>query len=339
VGAAAVVQQVTWEEALRAGRVLFGTRADALLADAGWRDELKRAYKRRVLETHPDRARTLGRAEAELAREFQAVADAYRLLQDAPDVHRWVRARQPGPAAAWRPSQASGAAEAAAARRAAEARRAERARQAEARRGAEEVRARSASRRAEQARREEEARRAESVRREAEARRAAAAAEAVARAAREARAARSQKARTATAPDWRHVVRPRPLPRRRIRLAEYLYYSGRISWAVMVEAITWQRRQRPAVGRIAVEFGFLTPLEVAQVIERRWRAGEGSVPFGEFALRLGMITPFERLAMIGRQARLQRPIGQYFVERGFIGAHEFEDLRRQIVRHNLRHFV
>ncbi|HSN13799.1 MAG TPA: molecular chaperone DnaJ, partial [Anaeromyxobacteraceae bacterium] len=112
-----------------------------------------------------------------------------------------------------------------------------------------------------------------------------------------------------------------------------------ISWAVMVEAITWQRRQRPAVGRIAFEFGFLTPLEVAQVIERRWRAGEGSVPFGEFALRLGMITPFERLAMIGRQTRLQRPIGQYFVERGFIGEHEFEDLRRQIVRHNLRHFA
>jgi hypothetical protein len=43
--------------------------------------------------------------------------------------------------------------------------------------------------------------------------------------------------------------------------------------------------------------------------------------------------------MIGRQARLQRPIGQYFVERGLIQEHEFEDLRRQIVRHNLRHYV
>jgi hypothetical protein len=129
------------------------------------------------------------------------------------------------------------------------------------------------------------------------------------------------------------------MPRRRIRLAEYLYYSGRISWAVMVEAIAWQRRQRPAVGRIAVDFGFLTPLEVIDVIERRHRAGAHEVPFGEFALRLGMITPFERLAMVGRQVRLQRPIGQYFVERGLIGEHEFEDLRRHIVRHNLRHYV
>lgn len=107
----------------------------------------------------------------------------------------------------------------------------------------------------------------------------------------------------------------------------------------MVEAIAWQRRQRPAVGRIAVEFGFLTPLEVAELIDRRLRAGDGGVPFGEFALRLGWITPLERLAMIGRQLRLQRPIGQFFVERGLVGEHEFEGLRREIVRHNLRHFA
>lgn len=336
MGATAVVQQVTWEEALRAGRVLFGTSADALLAGAGWRDELKRAYKRRVLETHPDRAQTLGRAETELAREFQAVADAYRLLQEAPDGSGWVRSRQPPPAA-WRPAPKGGAAAEAAraARREAEARRAERARQAEqaAKRREEEQRARS-NRRAEQARRdEEEARLAEAVRSAAQARRA----EEGARAAREARARRPRTAEPA--PDWRHVTKARPLPRRRVRLAEFLYYSGRISWAVMVEAITWQRLQRPAVGRIAVDFGFLTPLEVAKVIERRWRAGAAGVPFGEYALRIGAITPFERLAMIGRQTRLQRPIGQFFVERGLIGEEEFEDLRRQIVRHNLRHYV
>ncbi|HSM91779.1 MAG TPA: J domain-containing protein [Anaeromyxobacteraceae bacterium] len=333
MGAAAVVQQVTWEEALRAGRVLFGTRADALLAGAGWRDELKRAYKRRVLETHPDRARTLGRAETELAREFQAVADAYRLLQEVPDLHRWIRAR-PAPAAR-RPAPAPAPGPAPAARRDAEARRAERVRKAEeARRTAEEVRARTAGRRAEQAKREAQAQ--AQARREEEERRAAETGRAE-RGSRRAEAASARRA--ATAPDWRHVVKPRPLPRRRIRLAEYLYYSGRISWAEMVEALTWQRRQRPAVGRIAVEFGFLTPLEVAEVIERRWRAGEACVPFGEFALRIGMITPFERLAMIGRQVRLQRPIGQFFVERGLVGEHEFDDLRRQIVRHNLRHYV
>jgi hypothetical protein len=332
VGTAAVVQEFTWEEALRAGRVLFGTRADALLTGAGWRDELKRAYRRRVLETHPDRARTLGRAESELAREFQSVADAYRLLQEAPDASRWLRARQPPPPAPWNPAARQPNAYDQHDRGEAEVRRAERVRQAERARQQAERSAR-ADRRAEQARREE---REEQARRAGAVRRAAEAAEAAARAAREVRARRVW---TATAADWRQILKPRPLPRRRIRLAEFLYYSGRISWTVMVEAIAWQRQQRPAVGRIAVDYGFLTPLEVMEVIDRRRKAGAGDVPFGEFALRIGMITPFERLAMVGRQTRLQRPIGQFFVERGLVAEPEFDEFRRQIVRHNLRHYV
>jgi hypothetical protein len=337
VGSAAVVQQFTWEEALRAGRVLFGTQADALLGGGGWRDELKRAYKRRVLETHPDRARTLGRAEAELSREFQAVAAAYQLLQEAPEVGRWLRAR-PQPPASRRPPVWTPNAEDHRARSDADQRRAERVRQAEQARQQAERSAR-AGRRTEQAQREErdaQARRGESARREAAAKVAAARAEEAARAERE---VRSRRVWTASEADWRHVVKPRPMPRRRIRLAEFLYYSGRISWAAMVEAISWQRQQRPAVGRIAVEFGFLTPVEVMEVIERRRRAGASDVPFGEFALRIGMITQFERLAMVGRQTRLQRPIGQFFVERGLIVEPEFDELRRQIVRHNLRHYV
>lgn len=336
MGAAAVVQQVTWEEALRAGRVLFGPRADAMLAGAGWRDELKRAYKRRVLETHPDRARSLGRAEAELAREFRAVAEAYRLLQEAPDARLWVRAR---PAPGTRGPPGGDAAAEARARREAEARRAAAARAAE-----------EARRRAEQERAFREEVRREEVRRQAEAARRAAAA----RAAQEARGSQARPTaeegpgprwRRTRAPeagkqgDWRQVAKPRPMPRRRVRLAEFLYYSGRISWATLVDAIAWQRRQRPAVGRIAVDYGFLTPLEVIDVIVRRQRAGAADVPFGEFAVRLGLITPFQRLAMIGRQARLQRPIGQYFVERGLVGEHEFEELRRQVARHNLRHYL
>jgi hypothetical protein len=339
VGSAAVVQQITWEEALRAGRVLFGSGADALLAGSAWRDELKRAYKRRVLETHPDRARALGRAEGELAREFQAVADAYRLLQEAPDARHWLRPRptpRPAPRPAWRPPPRAADPDVAAsrARREAEARRAERARRAEEARRQEEDRRAQARYREEAGRRQAEALRAEAAVREAATRRASAGAKAKAET-----APRGGRSRGAPAADWRHVAKPRPMPRRRIRLAEFLYYSGRISWAVMVEAIAWQRRQRPAVGRIAVEYGFLTPLEVMQVIERRFRAGACDVPFGEFALRIGLITPFERLAMVGRQTRLQRPIGQYFVERGVIGEEEIEGLRREIVRHNLRHYV
>ena len=208
VGAAAVVQEVTWEEALRAGRVLFGTRADELLAGASWRDELKRAYKRRVLETHPDRALTLGSAETELAHEFQAVADAYRLLQEAPDAAAGCapgsRLRQPGGRrrrAAPRPRRPGRAP-----RGGGTARRARAAGRAGGEGREAEQRAR-AGRRAEQARRDEEqARRAEAVR-GARPRRGRAEA---GRAQREARARAGWTAEPA--PDWRDVVKPRPLP-------------------------------------------------------------------------------------------------------------------------------
>ena len=72
------IHQITLDEVLRAGRVLYGP---GFAADAGaWRENLKATYRRRALETHPDRARSLGRPERELNREFKAVADAYRVL-------------------------------------------------------------------------------------------------------------------------------------------------------------------------------------------------------------------------------------------------------------------
>jgi len=126
----------------------------------------------------------------------------------------------------------------------------------------------------------------------------------------------------------------RPLPRRRLRFAEFLYYSGRVSFAQLVEAIVWQRRQRPPLGRIAVEFGFLEEEEVKEILARRGRERSASVPFGEFAVRAGFLTPFQLLAALGRQRRLQRPIGEFFVERGLIARDEVAAICRQIFTHN-----
>ena len=134
----------------------------------------------------------------------------------------------------------------------------------------------------------------------------------------------------------RPSVRPEDLPRRRLRFAEYLYYSGRVRWSELVEAIAWQRGQRPPIGRIAVELGFLAHDDVGVILERRRLAGANGIPFGEWAIRLGYLTPFQVLAILGQQLRSQRPIGQYFVERGILGPDEVEEVRHRIVRHNVR---
>jgi hypothetical protein len=130
-------------------------------------------------------------------------------------------------------------------------------------------------------------------------------------------------------------VRPQDLPQRRLRFAEFLYYSGRVGWSDLVEAIAWQRAQRPAVGRIAVDLGFLDPADVPELLERRRRAaGAGTRLFGEWAVREGYLTPFQLLAVLGRQLRLQRPIGQFFVERRLIEPGDIDLVRRRILRHN-----
>ena len=267
-------RELTIDDVLRAGRVLYGP---AFAADGGaWRETLKATYRRRALETHPDRARSLGRTERDLAREFEAVAEAYRVLSrlgPGPLPRR--------PARAAPPPRARAAAPAPTPRRAPPPPTSHRA---------------------------------------------------AAHAACAAYAAHAEGA----PPRVRVGVRPQDLPQRRLRFAEYLYYAGRVGWSDLVEAIAWQRAQRPPVGRIAVEFGYLALEDVAGILERRRLAGATGTPFGEWAVREGFLSPFQALAVLGQQLRLQRPIGQYFVERGLVGAEEVDAVRRRILQHNAR---
>jgi hypothetical protein len=259
--------EITFDDVIRAGRVLFGPAFS--MEAGGWRDALKTTYRRRAMQTHPDRARALGRPERELAREFNAIAEAYRILSGlrAGPLPRSA-ARGPPPHPASRPAPRPP------------------------HRPAERVRVRVQS--------------------------------------------APQPAPPSGAPRVRVGVRPEELPQRRLRFAEYLYYSGRVRWTELVAAIAWQRSQRPPLGRIAVDFGFLAPDDVGVILERRREAAANGVPFGEWAVRLGYLSSFQLLAALGQQLRRQRPIGQFFVERGVVEPEEIDAIRRRILRHNVR---
>jgi hypothetical protein len=253
--------ELTHEEVLAAGRLLFGPAFGAHAR--GWREALRATYRRRALETHPDRARAVGRSEAELALEFHAVADAYRVLST---VRAWP-ARRAAPPPARRPA-------------------------------------------------------ARPVPRDG---------------ARGSRPA-AEPARAASRP-----ARPRPagasagpLPARRLRLAEYLHHAGYVPLSARVEAVAWQRARRPPIGRIAVAFGFLAPADVAALLSRRRASGASGLRFGEFAVREGLLTPFQLLACLGRQLKGHRRIGSFFVERGLVGEAELEEALRRLARHNAR---
>ena len=271
--------QVSLEDVMAAGRVLFGP---AFRADGqAWRVDLKSTYRRRALETHPDRARSVGRSETDLSIEFRRVAEAYRVLSQLA-AGPLPAAAEPAPSAA----SATPPPRAARAHRPAAPRPAPHAPHAAPQPGP----------------------------------------------ASPAAAARDE----VPGHRVRYSVHPQQLPRRKLRFAEYLYYTGRVPWTAFVEALAWQRRQRPQVGRIAVEWGFLEPDDVARILEERRLQNAQSVPFGEFAVRLGYLTSFQLLAVLGRQLRLQRRIGEFFVERGYLEASEIDDLRARIARHNAR---
>jgi hypothetical protein len=123
-----------------------------------------------------------------------------------------------------------------------------------------------------------------------------------------------------------------PIPSRSLRLAEYLYYSGRISWHTLIRALVWQARQRPRFGQVASRFGYLTPELVAAILAQR-RTQE---KIGETALRLRLMTAREHQAVLHAQACSVRRIGDYFVEAGLLGSLEIERIRQGARAHNAR---
>ena len=127
-----------------------------------------------------------------------------------------------------------------------------------------------------------------------------------------------------------------PLPQRSLLIGQFLYYTGIISWQTLMEAVIWQKRQRPLFGQIAVEWGILTPADVVRIlnerrIERRFRE-----KFGEFALNKHYITPYQRLAILGKQRKQQRLIGEYFIDEGYLSPREMATLIERLKAHNLR---
>lgn len=122
------------------------------------------------------------------------------------------------------------------------------------------------------------------------------------------------------------------VPEIRLLFGQYLYYAGIISWKTLITAITWQRRQRPPFGKIAVMWDYLDRRDIEAIFAGR-RPGE---KMGDSALRLGLLTPFQRNAVLGFQRWLQRPIGSYFAENGLLTEEEIVSLIRLLKKHNAR---
>jgi hypothetical protein len=121
------------------------------------------------------------------------------------------------------------------------------------------------------------------------------------------------------------------LPKVNLMLGQFLYYSGLISWRMLIEAICWQRCQRPQIGQIAISWGLISPQDVIRILTVR----TFNEKFGECALRIGCISSFEHFALVGKQRQLQRPFGEYFIESGILSSKDIILITNKQQLHNM----
>jgi len=91
---------------------------------------------------------------------------------------------------------------------------------------------------------------------------------------------------------WSHPKRARKpatehfyrgiMPLRRLEFGSYLYYRGLVSYQALIDALVWQRRQRPNLGDIACRWNWLSEADILKIC--RDRGGYGR--FGEKAVAL-----------------------------------------------------
>lgn len=123
-----------------------------------------------------------------------------------------------------------------------------------------------------------------------------------------------------------------PIPPRTLRMGEYLYYAGRISWLSLIRALVWQGRQRQRFGQVAARLGYLTPELIDEILSHR----QSRERIGEAALRLRLITGQQQQRVLGAQVRGQRRIGDYFVQANLLQASDLDVLLRGARSHNAR---
>lgn len=124
-----------------------------------------------------------------------------------------------------------------------------------------------------------------------------------------------------------------PIPSRTYEIGSYLYALGAISYRALIEALVWQRRQRPPIGETAYRWGWLNEQAVRRVIQHRGTRGRR---FGEKAVEMGLLTPFQVRTLLFHQRNRHQRLGQYFVQQGHLTEEQLDAFVRQMHGHNAR---
>jgi len=121
------------------------------------------------------------------------------------------------------------------------------------------------------------------------------------------------------------------LPKRELLFGEFLYYSGNVPWKAYIDAIVWQRQQRPRFGDIAKKWKYINDDNMRFVLKNR-TIGE---PIGETAIRLSFLTKLQVRTIILHQRMNQKKIGEFFYINGFLTKEKINSLYHEFIKHNI----
>jgi len=119
------------------------------------------------------------------------------------------------------------------------------------------------------------------------------------------------------------------IPARPLEIGLYLYYRGAISYHELLQALLWQRKQRPSIGSIARRWGWLSAEDVTTVLRGR-EVGR----FGDRAIGMDLLTPFQVQTLLYFQRCRQKRLGDYFTEHRILTCAQMDRLVSDLENHN-----
>ncbi len=128
----------------------------------------------------------------------------------------------------------------------------------------------------------------------------------------------------------RQTTTSRQIPARKLLFGHYLYYCGITNWQTIIKALVWQRTERPRLGEIGKRFGWLTNQDIFKILRER----ELSCSFGRSAVDMGLITENQLRLMVFQQNRLQKKIGDYYIQNNLLSPYKLNLLIQQFRFHN-----
>lgn len=123
------------------------------------------------------------------------------------------------------------------------------------------------------------------------------------------------------------------LPRRSLRLGDFLYHLGLISWKEIISALVWQKASRPRFGELACRFGWLQKEDIGSIFKARH---PGQL-FGDTAVRMGILAARQRDSLLFHQKIRQPKLGRFFIENGAVDEAELIRYVMLLHRHNSLH--